>query len=52
MKTLIDPELLVRLCCPRCHLPVSEDVAGSALVCEAGHRYPVVDGIPDMVIDT
>lgn len=50
MNTLIDPELLVRLRCPRCHLPLTEDIAGSALVCAADHRYPVIDGIPDLVV--
>ena len=51
MKTLIDPDLLARLRCPRCHRDLEEDVPGSALVCGDGHRYPVVDGIPDLVID-
>jgi uncharacterized protein YbaR (Trm112 family) len=45
--SLIDPRLLAILRCPVCHEDVAEDV--DALVCPQGHRYPVVDGIPDMV---
>jgi SAM-dependent methyltransferase/uncharacterized protein YbaR (Trm112 family) len=40
----VDANLLGMLACPRDKLPVSE--AGSILVCEGGHRYPVIDGVP------
>jgi ubiquinone/menaquinone biosynthesis C-methylase UbiE/uncharacterized protein YbaR (Trm112 family) len=40
----VDPNLLAMLACPRDKLPVR--AAGSLLVCEAGHRYPVVRGVP------
>jgi uncharacterized protein YbaR (Trm112 family) len=49
--SLISPALLEILRCPVCHAGVTEDVPASALVCaECGRRYPVVDGIPDMVV--
>ncbi len=37
-------EILELLRCPRCGMALRAD--GSDLVCEGGHRYPVVDGIP------
>src|SRR6476620_1256278 len=40
----IDDDLLTLLVCPRDRLPLSEE--GRLLVCKAGHRYPVVDGVP------
>lgn len=45
--SLIDPRLLQILRCPVCHGDLTEDV--DALVCPDGHRFGVVDGIPDMV---
>lgn len=49
--SLISPVLLEILRCPVCHDPVIEDEPRSALVCTGcGHRYPVIDGIPDMVV--
>ncbi len=47
--SLIDPILLEILRCPACHGELSEDLAASELVCPQGDRYPVVDGVPDMV---
>ncbi len=49
--SLIDPMLLEILRCPVCLEPVSEDEPGSALVCskDPDHRYPVEDGIPNML---
>ena len=40
----VDTDLLSLLACPRDQLPIWED--GRFLVCEAGHKYPVVDGVP------
>lgn len=40
----MDPWLLERLACPVDHGPLTE--RGGELACPAGHRYPVVDGIP------
>ncbi len=40
----IDADLLSLLACPRDRLPVTAD--GRFLVCNAGHRYPIVDGVP------
>ena len=37
------------LVCPREHLKLNQ--AGDALVCPRGHRYPVVDGVPVMLLD-
>ncbi|HTP61556.1 MAG TPA: methyltransferase domain-containing protein [Burkholderiales bacterium] len=44
-----DEWYLDRLACPRDQLPLSED--GGDLVCASGHRYPVVDGIPVMLME-
>jgi SAM-dependent methyltransferase/uncharacterized protein YbaR (Trm112 family) len=44
----IDPWLRERLVCPRDHGPLSD--ANGALRCAAGHVYPVVDGVPVMLI--
>jgi len=40
----VDPTLLERLVCPRHGTRLSE--AGSMLVCEAGHQYPVIEDVP------
>jgi uncharacterized protein len=49
---VISPELLEVLACPKCKQKVQLDEEGSALVCENDRlRYPIVDGIPVMLID-
>ncbi len=49
MKAL-DPELLKILACPVCKTPLTYEEGSSELLCAAcGRRYPVVDGIPDMI---
>jgi uncharacterized protein len=47
----VSPTLLEILRCPRCHGSLVSDDARSQLVCSGGHEYPVIDGIPDMVVD-
>lgn len=48
----VSPILLEILRCPRCQSPVDSVEERSVLVCRGeGHEYPVVDGIPDMVVD-
>lgn len=50
--SMVSPVLLEILRCPRCMASLAEDDQTSELVChDQGHRYPVVDGIPDMVVD-
>ena len=44
----LDPWLLAHLVCPRDHRPLRAD--GRALVCDQHHRYPVVDGVPVMLV--
>jgi SAM-dependent methyltransferase/uncharacterized protein YbaR (Trm112 family) len=44
-----DPWYLTHLACPRDHLALHE--AGGRLACSAGHSYPVVDGVPVMLLD-
>lgn len=49
---MISPELLEVLACPKCkqRIELSED--GGALICQSDRlRYPIVDGIPVMLID-
>ena len=38
------------LVCPRDHHPLARDTNGW-LTCDNGHRYPVVDGVPVLLID-
>lgn len=42
-------ELLERLVCPRDHKPLQR--RAEELVCEHGHSYPIVSGIPIMLLD-
>jgi uncharacterized protein YbaR (Trm112 family) len=50
--TLISPELLAIMQCPMCTGELAERIDPPALVCQkCGHAYPVVDGIPDMIIE-
>ncbi len=48
----LDPELLEILACPKCKGSLSLAPSGDGLVCEPCRlRYPVVDDIPQMLID-
>ncbi|MCE0768269.1 Trm112 family protein [Pseudonocardia kujensis] len=51
MAVQLDPQLLEILACPsEDHAPLTQ--AGDELVCTAcGRRYPVVDGIPVLLLD-
>ena len=44
------PELLELLACPRDNAPLEQSAAGF-ITCSHGHTYPVVDGIPVLLID-
>src|SRR2546421_318531 len=44
----VDPWCLSNLVCPRDHQVLRE--VDSQLVCPAAHRYPVVDGVPVMLL--
>lgn len=49
---MIDPELRALLVCPADHGSLTDDVETSRLVCSVcGRRYPVIDGIPVMLIE-
>jgi uncharacterized protein YbaR (Trm112 family) len=49
-KETISPELLKILACPMCKKKV--ELKGEELVCvECGRRYPIKDGIPNMLPD-
>jgi 2-polyprenyl-3-methyl-5-hydroxy-6-metoxy-1,4-benzoquinol methylase/uncharacterized protein YbaR (Trm112 family) len=45
----MDEWLQQHLVCPRDHLPLAFD--GSSLDCAKGHVYPVIDGVPVMLLD-
>jgi uncharacterized protein len=46
----ISKELLEILVCPIDHQPIR--LEGQELVCEGcGRRFPIVDGIPNMLVD-
>lgn len=45
----VDRWLLERLVCPRDHTALN--VRDGALHCEQGHEYPVIDGVPVMLVD-
>lgn len=50
---MIDEKLLELLACPACESrpPVRQD--GDWLVCsECGRRYPIREGIPDMLVES
>ena len=50
--TALDPGLLKILACPACKTPVEYRPETSELSCaKCGRRYPVVDGIPDMLME-
>ncbi len=49
---MISAELLEVLACPKCKQPIELDEERGALVCQTDRlRYPIVDGIPVMLID-
>lgn len=49
---MIDPELRQLLVCPADHGELVDDEAAARLECSVCHRrYPVVDGIPVMLVD-
>jgi len=45
----LDPWFLDHLACPRDRERLT--VAGDSLQCRHGHRYPIVDGVPVMLLD-
>ena len=48
----VDPRLLDLLCCPMCRQRVAPVPDGSGLQCSGCRRvYPVVDGIPNMLVE-
>ena len=49
---MISPELLEVLACPKCKQKIELSEDGQALVCMTDRlRYPIVDGIPVMLIE-
>jgi uncharacterized protein YbaR (Trm112 family) len=52
ITVVISPELLEVLACPKCKQKVELSEDGSVLTCEVDRlRYPIVDGIPVMLIE-
>ncbi len=50
--SLISPDLLAIMQCPRCTGKLAEQKEPPALVCQhCGHAYPVTDGIPVMLVE-
>lgn len=50
--SLIDPGLAAVLVCTVDKADLAEDVEAAMLVCtECGRRYPVTDGIPNMLVE-
>jgi len=51
-RLVISPELLEILACPKCKQKVELSEDGATLICTVDRlRYPIVDGIPVMLID-
>jgi hypothetical protein len=52
-KAKVDAELIELLICPNCRgeIDYREDEEVIACVGECGYTYPVVDGIPHMLVD-
>lgn len=50
---MIDQKLLELLVCPNCHGPVEYRETDASIVCvgECRYIYPVVDGIPHMLVE-
>jgi uncharacterized protein YbaR (Trm112 family) len=49
---VISQELLEVLACPKCHGKVELAADGGSLTCPACRlRYPIVDGIPVMLVE-
>ena len=50
---MVDQELLKIIICPNCRGPVEYREADEVIAClgECKYQYPVVDGIPHMLID-
>lgn len=44
MSHPVSPDLLQHLACPRDHLSLHDEL--EYLRCDAGHKYPVIDGVP------
>ena len=50
--SLISPDLLAIMQCPRCTGKLTEQTEPPALVCQdCGHAYAVTDGIPVMLVE-
>ena len=48
----LDPRLLEILCCPACRKPVEALAGDAGLKClGCGRIYPIVDGIPVMLVE-
>ncbi len=50
----LSPEFLAIAACPACHAKFAVDYERSELVCSStvcGNAYPVVDGIPVLLVD-
>lgn len=50
----LSPEVLAILACPSCHTGLALDYEAAELVCtspECGLAYPVVEGIPVLLVD-
>lgn len=47
----IDSWFLKNLVCPRTHVPLHFERSKNSLISESGYEYPVVDGVPIMLID-
>ncbi len=51
-RTLVAPDLLAIMQCPRCAGSLAEDFESSSLICgDCGWAYPVRDGVPNMVVE-
>lgn len=53
MDSSVASELMKVLACPNCRGPVELRDKDQLIVCtgECGYAYPIIDGIPHMVID-
>jgi len=49
--TDLDPWFLENLVCPRTHTPLHFEAGKNSLVSESGYEYPVVQGVPVMLLE-
>jgi uncharacterized protein YbaR (Trm112 family) len=51
-RKLLTPNDLIHLVCPACHAALQLEGAGAILCGGCNRRYPIVDGLPILLIES